>query len=739
MAQAFAKRGLHQSLHGMLVGLVALVLLPVLALSLVSHLRDRAQERDEAVAAAARAAGLVARALGQETANARAMLDLLAMNPVLLRGTDPARQRVLAALPRLVPRYADLLLVRPDGRVLASAKPAVHADLARDPVLAQALAGQNFSVGVSFPDAGKAPGGALVTYAMPVQASAGTLVIAARLPLSEVGVIFESAALPKGTTMVLAEQNGRILYRLPELSNYADAYLPAAQEAGLRGDSDGSRGWSLGLDGVERYYVIKRLDICQGEACFVRVGIPRDAVYATSGGKLTRHLAGLAVIVLLTLLLARLWARRKILVPVARIMETVRALHAGDYTARSSMGAAAGELGELAGSVDHMAASLMRNRQEQEAARRALFESEERLRAVFNASSDGMLLLVPNGQVLAMNDSAAQRRGKTPGELMGANIFDLIPAPVRDNRRVRYEEVVRTGGPLRFEEDREGRTYAIRLYPVRDHAGNIVQIASFSRDITERKLAERALTAAKEVAEAASQAKSAFLSNMSHELRTPLNGLLGMLQLLRDETDPAQRREYLDWATQSAQQITRLVNDILDYAALGSGAARIEHVPFRLADVVTPLTLEYTARAGAKGLSFDVEVSPGLLDQRLMGDPGHLSQLLRQILDNAVKFTATGGVLLSASVSCQDADTCTLCIQVGDTGIGIAPEALERVFKPFVQAESPLTKSYGGAGLGLAMARELAVRMGGGLELSSEPGQGSTFTLNLSFLPAPPV
>ena len=192
---------------------------------------------------------------------------------------------------------------------------------------------------------------------MPVAAADGTLLLAAQLPLSDVAGIFEGAGLPEGTTLVVAEKDGRILYRLPELPGHAVARLPADQEAGLRGDSPESYGWAVGLDGVERYYVIKRLDICPGEACFVRVGIPRDAVYATSGGKLTRHLLTLALIVGLTLLLARVWARRNILAPAARIMETVRLLHAGDYTARTGLAEAeaAGELDELAGSVDHMA------------------------------------------------------------------------------------------------------------------------------------------------------------------------------------------------------------------------------------------------------------------------------------------------------------------------------------------------------------------------------------------------
>jgi PAS domain S-box-containing protein len=492
----------------------------------------------------------------------------------------------------------------------------------------------------------------------------------------------------------------------------------------------------VGLDGAERYYVIKRLDICRGEACYVRVGIPKAAVYAASGGKLTRNLLALAAMTAAILFLARLWARRNILEPTARLMDTVRALHAGDASARSGLSTQDGEIGELGRALDHMAEAMERHAREREAARLALFESEERLRAVFNASSDGVLLLVPDGQVLAMNESAAMRRGKTVGELTGKSILDMIPIYVRNGRKTHMEEVVRTGKPLRFEEDREGRTYAIRLHPVRNAAGEIVQLASFSRDITERKLSERALLAAKEEAEAASQAKSAFLANMSHELRTPLNGLLGMLQLMGDAADPAERAEYLAWATRSARHITDLVNDILDYAALEAERPALNSIP-PPGRVLSSLARS-SPRAETKGLSFAL-VAPRDLDAlRLVGDPARLGQLLRHLLDNAVKFTATGGVRLDAQVSCRDEDTCTLRVEVTDTGIGIAPEFLPKLFKPFVQAEAPLTKHHAGTGLGLAIAKELATGMGATLEAISTPGQGSTFVLCLSFQPATP-
>jgi len=211
-----------------------------------------------------------------------------------------------------------------------------------------------------------------------------------------------------------------------------------------------------------------------------------------------------------------------------------------------------------------------------------------------------------------------------------------------------------------------------------------------------------------------------------------------MLQLLRNTHDQEEQRQYLAWATQSAQHITALVNDILDYAALGAGQMRFELRPFHLEEVLTPLEVEFAPLAELKGLGFTRRMDPHLKELRLLGDPVQLTRLMRHLLDNALKFTLRGQVTLHVQVSCQDEATCTLRMEVEDTGIGIAPEFLPRLFQPFVQAEAPLTKHFAGTGLGLAIAKELATGMGGALEANSTPGVGSRFALCLSFQPAKP-
>ncbi len=734
------KGGPLHSLHAMLMALVAVALVPVLGLSIWGHLAERDHERRIAVERTAHAAGMIAADLAQETRNTRLFLELMAANPLVrsCRADDCAG--ILASFAQLAPEYLNLHLVRPGGSVLASARPlGPEASLVDDQAVMEALQGQAFAMGV-----GRAEGGeAVVTYAAPVRDVQGgtVLVLAAQMALTQASKTIQKAGLPEGTSVVLAGLNGRVLFRMPDRPGYSGASLPEEHARLIRQNVAEASGWAVGLDGVERFYVMRRLDICNEEICYVRVGIPKSAVYAESSAKLARHLSGLLVITVLALLLTRLWGGRYILTPVQRLMAAARALGAGNFAARSGMGpkdpGGAGELGELAQTFDHMAGNMERAQAEQEAARKALFESEERLRAVFNASSDGLLLLVPDGRILSMNESAAQRRNMAPSELVGKNILDLIPEYVRNGRRERYEEVVHTSAPLRFEEEREGRTYAIHLCPLFGEDGQVRQIASFSRDITERRLSERELLAAKEAAEAASQAKDAFVTNMSHELRTPLNGLSGMLQLMHEGELSAEQGEFLGYAQQTARALTDLINDILDYAALGAGRMAFTHKAFTLTEVLSPLELELRSVAEDKGLWLTVKGQPGVLDQPLQGDPQRLGLALRHLLENALKFTHQGGVTLDAEVLCREKGDCTLRIQVADTGIGIEPEQMQRIFEPFVQAEAPLTKRYQGTGLGLAIVRELATKMGGSVEAQSAPGTGSTFTLCLSFQTQP--
>lgn len=253
-------------------------------------------------------------------------------------------------------------------------------------------------------------------------------------------------------------------------------------------------------------------------------------------------------------------------------------------------------------------------------------------------------------------------------------------------------------------------------------------------DVTERRRVEAALAQAKDQAQAASRAKSAFLANISHEIRTPLNGLLGLARLLQ-QADLASdtRRHFLDQMLDSAESLSGLMSDILDISKIEAGRLTLETVPFALRDMLGTMRMGYLTLAQARGLSFSVLVDDAV-PAWVVGDPVRTRQILGNYLSNALKFTEQGHV----GVRVRSLDDRRLRIEVSDTGPGIPAEMQERLFQPFTQADESTTRRYGGTGLGLSICRELAVLMGGTVGVESRPGEGATFWAELP-LPAAPA
>jgi signal transduction histidine kinase/ActR/RegA family two-component response regulator len=244
-------------------------------------------------------------------------------------------------------------------------------------------------------------------------------------------------------------------------------------------------------------------------------------------------------------------------------------------------------------------------------------------------------------------------------------------------------------------------------------------------------LQSRRLDRARLAAEAASEAKTTFLANMSHELRTPLNGVLGMLDLLADEALPPAARDRAATARGSAQQLLGLIGDILDITKLEAGRVELERVPFDLGALLRRAVSTFEASAASKGVALTLRLDDGA-DRWLLGDPTRLAQMVNNLVANAVKFTSEGGVGVTARATAGADGRVALQIAVQDTGIGIAPEALARLFEKFTQADASTTRRYGGTGLGLAICRQLAELMGGTIDLASRPGAGTTATLRLT-------
>jgi PAS domain S-box-containing protein len=268
------------------------------------------------------------------------------------------------------------------------------------------------------------------------------------------------------------------------------------------------------------------------------------------------------------------------------------------------------------------------------------------------------------------------------------------------------------------------------------------------QDVTDRREFEAALARARDDAEAASRAKSAFLANTSHELRTPLHGMLGLADLARaPDIDDERRRQYLDQISESAQSLTGIISDILDLSKIEAGKLQIETTRFDLGELLRAVCRAYGTLAQARDLALQLQLEPEA-DGTVRGDPLRVRQIVGNFLSNAVKFTHHGDVRLvarrvSGEGSAPDAGPERVRLEVHDSGEGITPEVQAKLFRPFTQADESTTRRFGGTGLGLSICRELAHLMGGEVGVLSEPGRGSCFWAELPLPrvaagPAPP-
>ncbi len=356
--------------------------------------------------------------------------------------------------------------------------------------------------------------------------------------------------------------------------------------------------------------------------------------------------------------------------------------------------------------------------------------------AILENASIGIAVTRDRRFVLA-NPAFEQMFGWPPGGLVGQ------PGSVVWPDDAAYEEVGQAAGPLLargvqaelerpvVRRDRSGflaRMLAKAVdpsHPARDGTVWIVE------DVTERRQFEQKLAAARDAAEAANRAKSAFLANTSHELRTPINGMLHLAMLARDAALPAERRDqYLDQLADSARSLARIISDILDLSKIEAGRLQVDNAPFHLGELLRTVHQAYAPLAATRALALTLDLGEKV-DSAVLGDTLRLQQILSNYLSNALKFTATGGVTLR--VRRQDRH---VLFEVQDSGPGIAAPVLARLFTPFTQADESTTRRYGGTGLGLSICRELATLMQGTVGVDSEPGQGSCFWARL---PLPPT
>ena len=249
------------------------------------------------------------------------------------------------------------------------------------------------------------------------------------------------------------------------------------------------------------------------------------------------------------------------------------------------------------------------------------------------------------------------------------------------------------------------------------------------KEIAEREIIQRELESARKGAEEANQAKSQFLATMSHEIRTPMNGVLGMTYLALEADPTPKQREYLTKSLSSANALLGVIDDILDFSKIEAGKLKMESVDFLLDEVLDQVSAVVGQKVEEKKLEFLVATEK--LPQRLVGDPLRLGQILTNLLNNAIKFTEEGEILVSASVQEETEQQIKLQFSIQDTGIGMTQQQAAKLFQPFTQADGSTTRKYGGTGLGLSISKHLVELMGGSVWVESEPGKGSTFTFTV--------
>jgi PAS domain S-box-containing protein len=367
----------------------------------------------------------------------------------------------------------------------------------------------------------------------------------------------------------------------------------------------------------------------------------------------------------------------------------------------------------------------------------ALQASEARYRGLFENSNDAMTMITLDGTFLSLNRACEALLGWPRGELIGRH-YSLVATPAtlvqwdeRTRRALAGERL-----PKIFETEvrrKDGSVIPIecRTRFLRDEAGQPMGFEGTFRDMTARKQAEAALHQAKEAAEAANHAKSTFLANMSHELRTPLNAIIGYGEMLQEEAVDLGQEDFipdLQKIGTAAKHLLALINDILDLSRIEAGKMDLRLEPFDIALLVQEVVTTIQPLAAHNRNILQVRCPSAL--GTMQADLSKVRQALLNLLSNACKFTEQGDITLEVSREMVQ-ETAWIMFRVTDTGIGMAPEQLEKLFQAFVQADASTTRQYGGTGLGLAISQRFCQMMGGEITVKSALGAGSTFTIRL--------
>ncbi len=396
------------------------------------------------------------------------------------------------------------------------------------------------------------------------------------------------------------------------------------------------------------------------------------------------------------------------------ISKLIYEVAAGNFDYKLKQRDVEGELEGLIGGINMLGEEL-----------KASTVSRDFMESIYKGVVDILIIITPDQTIDRVNDAVVDHLGYSPQDLIGRDFKTLLSTEdfsfLQDIQQHLASNGAYHNAELRLlRKDKSlletSASFSSLFDNQKNHLGTIV----IAKDITHIKETERELKKAKEKAEAANKAKSHFLANMSHEIRTPLNGMLGFLELLGGTSLDTNQTEYLDMIKTSGQSLAKLLNDILDLSKVENGKLNIEHVPFNLKSSIQPSFQTYSYLAREKGLDFILDFEPDL-PEIVIGDPSRLTQILTNLIGNALKFTLEGSVFIRVSGSRKDNHHLDLLLEVTDTGVGIPEQMRASIFDSFTQADTSTTRKFGGAGLGLAITKHLVALMGGTIKFECPP------------------
>jgi PAS domain S-box-containing protein len=468
--------------------------------------------------------------------------------------------------------------------------------------------------------------------------------------------------------------------------------------------------------------------------------------------------------VIVAIVFGGLWFTGRIARPIKVLRDKVKLIGSGQLDQRVDL-RTGDEIEQLANEFNKMADKLAVSREsleQQVVARTAELRQEKKFsEKVIEIAGSFVMVLDLHGNLILFNRFAQELTGCDQGEVIGKNALDLF-LPEHDRERITrvFREntmggeahknvesgvICKDGGEARILfndailKDDEGRAIGVllvgsditglkRAMGKTEQAKNEAERAKAEAEQMNIQL-QKAIAMAEEMAvaaEAANKAKSAFLANMSHEIRTPLHGVMGMIELAQDTVRHDEQQDYLAAAKQSAETLMKVINDILDFSKMEAGKLELDITDFDLHSVVEGAADMVAAKAEKKRLELACMIHQDV-PAHLRGDPGRLRQVLLNLLDNALKFTEKGEVVVAVQIEDRSDKKASLLFSVTDTGIGIAEDHRQQIFEKFVQLDGSITRRYGGTGLGLAISKQLVELMGGEIGMESRMGKGSRF------------